>query len=189
VAGGQRLASSCPLLPLLSGGPSRGDRPGPFHHGARLSRCAPVPPNDSSYACNALVSAGLPHRRCRHSPLIAPPLQAAAPGQHTTVPGHLAIAEKPLKPSRGTPGRNFVRGPAAPRKAKTTPPRSQALVRRIESNTKCGVTPGNSGDEFWETLQVSGIRERFGRGVVMSFRHEIFMWTSRGRETRPSVEW
>src|ERR1700722_16363891 len=68
------------------------------------------------------------------------------------------------KPSRGSPGRNLVRGPAAPQKARTVQRARQALVRESESNTKYGMTAKNYGDEFREAAQVSGIRERFGRG-------------------------
>jgi hypothetical protein len=89
--------------------------------------------------------------------------------------GHLAMAGKSLKPSRGSPGRNLVRGPAAPQKARRLQRSRQALVSESESNTKYGVTAIILGMAFGRRLQVSGIRGKFGRGWRYVLRHEKFM--------------
>ena len=101
---------------------------------------------------------------------------------------HLAIAGKSLKPSRGSPGRNLGTGPAAPQKAKTTPRPRQALVSDSESNTKYGVTAHSFGNESGEAAQVSGIRERFGRGLWNVFDMELSCGCHGAGRTRRPVE-
>ena len=67
--------------------------------------------------------------------------------------------------------------------------RRQALGIESESNTKYSVALENSGDESRERPQVSGIRRRFGRGLVDRFAmRKIHVDVTPGRENLP-VEW